>query len=159
MIFAILPQNSAYALRVVINFDSGARIKTHVARGFVIYKTLGGSNMGNGSAVPQVPQDNEFHSTGEWTEWKCLTAEFQLIHARVKCLSPYQPTYKIQFRNYYQYKVLVKSSASSQGGDGKNDDAQVPGKGGVSVLTKVACACGNVQSPDVYITVDEVIQI
>ena len=109
--------------------------------------------------VPEVPHDNSFHSTGDWTEWKCPSDAFELIHARVKCLSPGINQYRIQFRNYNPHRVLVKSTASHIVGSGANDDAQVPGGGGVSVLTRVPLRCGNVSSPEVFITIDDVIRI
>lgn len=108
------------------------------------------------TVVPNVPHDNQFQTTGEWTEWKCPSDAYEQIHARVKCISQF---YKIQFRNFYPYRVLVRSSASHVGGSGPNDDAQVPGNGGVSTLTYVNCGCGNVSSAEVFITVDNVISI
>ena len=107
--------------------------------------------------IPTVPIDNQFHSTGGFTEFKQPSADHPLIHARVTCNSPAARTYLIQFRSFHPQRIRIRSSASHQGGDGRNADAEVPPNGGVSRLTRVAAPCGNVASPDVFITIDEVI--
>lgn len=111
--------------------------------------------MDNKGLDEDVPVDNQFNSTGDWTQWKCPDGSKPRLHVRVRCVN--NVAYRMQMRNFEPFRVLVKSSASNEIGNGPNTDATVPPNGGVSPVTKMFfTSCGNVKSQDVFITIDSI---